>query len=59
MTDEEMAEEYRKNLKQELIDNDDFERLGMFDENVEQAFLAGLKAGRLEWHKVADHNAEK
>lgn len=53
MKDEEMAEEYRKALKQRLIDEDDFERLEMFDENVEQAFLAGLKA-RLQWHYVKD-----
>lgn len=52
MTDEEMAEEYRKSLKQRLIDEDDFERLGMFDENVEEAFLAGLKTGRPQWHDL-------
>ena len=46
MTDEEMAEKYRKSLKQKLIDEDEFERLEMFDENVEEAYLAGLKAGR-------------
>ena len=54
MTDEEMAEEYRKSLKQRLIAEDEFERLEMFDENVEEAYLAGLKAGRPKWHKVAD-----
>ena len=46
MTDKELAEEYRKKLKQRLIDEDDFERLENFDENVEEAFLAGLKLGR-------------
>ena len=46
MTDEEMAEKYRKSLKQKLIDEDEFERLEMFDENVEEAYLAGLKAGK-------------
>ena len=46
MTDKELAEEYRKHLKQRLIDEDDFERLENFDENVEEAFLAGLKLGR-------------
>ena len=46
MTDKELAEEYRKQLKQRLIDEDDFERLENFDENVEEAFLAGLKLGR-------------
>ena len=46
MTDKELAENYRKKLKQRLIDEDDFERLENFDENVEEAFLAGLKLGR-------------
>ena len=52
MTDEEMAEKYRKSLKQKLIDEDEFERLEMFDENVEEAYLAGLKAGRPQWHDL-------
>lgn len=46
LSDKELAKEYRKSLKQKLIDEDDFERLEMFDENVEEAFLAGLKVGR-------------
>ena len=54
MKDEEMAKEYRKSLKQRLIDNDEFERIEKFDENVEEAFLAGLKAGRPQWHKITD-----
>lgn len=53
MTDAERAEEYRKSLKQKLIDEDEFERLEMFDENVEEGFLAGLKAARKEmWHDL-------
>ena len=53
MTDIERAEEYRKSLKQKLIDEDEFERLEMFDENVEEAYLAGLKAARKEmWHDL-------
>ena len=53
MTYEEMAEKYRKSLKQKLIDEDEFERLEMFDENVEEAYLAGLKAARKEmWHDL-------
>ena len=59
MTDEEMAEKYRKSLKQKLIDEDEFERLEMFDENVEEAYLAGLKVGRPQWHKVADGDLPK
>ena len=53
MTDADRAEEYRKSLKQKLIDEDEFERLEMFDENVEEAYLAGLKAARKEmWHDL-------
>ena len=54
MKDEEMAEEYRKSLKQRLIDEDNFERLEMFDENVEEAFLAGLKASKSQWHDLRE-----
>ena len=46
ITDKELAENYRKSLKQRLIDEDDFERLESFDENVEEVFLAGLKLGK-------------
>ena len=52
MTDEEMAKEY--------VDENGFgsdcNNLTSFDANmeIEKAFLAGLKAGRLKWHKVAD-----
>ena len=56
MKDEEMAEEYTK--------KEGF-RSGMFGEldnitsseankEIKQAFLAGLKVGRPQWHKVAD-----
>ena len=59
MTDEEMAEKYRKSLKQKLIDEDEFERLEMFDENVEEAYLAGLKAGRPQWHYIKNGDFPK
>ena len=53
MTDKERAEEYRKSLKQRLIDEDNFERLEMFDENVEEAYLAGFKASKeTMWHDL-------
>ena len=59
MTDIEIAEEYRKSLKQKLIDEDEFERLEMFDENVEEAFLAGLKAARKEmWHDLRENPSD-
>lgn len=56
MTGEEMAEEYIKknNLEWQLECN----RTSPIGE-VKQAFLAGLKAGRPEWHKVADGDLPK
>ena len=51
MTDEEMAEEYANENKI------NFEYPGISDfvwEELKQAYLAGLKAGRPKWHKVAD-----
>ena len=49
MTDEEMAEEYiEKNCK--IWEEGEL----TVDEIVRLAFLAGLKAGRPQWHKVAD-----
>ena len=57
MTDIERAEEYRKSLKQRLIDEDNFERLEMFDENVEEAYLAGLKVGRETEREYVKNNA--
>ena len=58
MTDEEMAEEslisYRKESKWAG-------KVFMRDENTcyKDGFLAGLKAGRPEWHKVADRDLPK
>ena len=57
MTDKERAEEYRKSLKQRLIDKDEFEQLEMFDENVEEAYLAGLKIGRETEREYVKNNA--
>lgn len=48
MTDEEMAEKYAKSI---VIFDRDFHN-DRFAE-IEQAYLAGLKAGRTKWHKVA------
>ena len=52
MTEEEMAEEYT--AKNGF--GSDCNNLTSYDANkeIEQAFLAGLKAGRPQWHKVAD-----
>ena len=51
MTDEEMAEEY---AWKSLGYNDEI-RL----EDLADGFLAGLKAGRPQWHKVADGDLPK
>ena len=56
MTDEEMAEEYAKAHivqypKRVIISENGF---CTSEDEVKQAFLAGLKAGRPQWHKVAD-----
>ena len=53
MTDEEMAEEYLQSIEGDdcVIITDREER--------KQAFLAGLKAGRPQWHKVADGDLPK
>ena len=45
MTEEEMAYEYAK--------YDDNGRVSVNDDKF-KAFLAGLKAGKPQWHKVAD-----
>jgi len=49
MTDKEMAEKYAKSIVifDRDLHNDRFAE-------IEQAYLAGLKAGRPKWHKVAD-----
>lgn len=56
MTDEEIAEKYinSNNLEWEL----ECHRTSTIGE-VKQAFLAGLKAGRPKWHKVADGDLPK
>ena len=50
MTDEVMAEEYLEKLRKEKIPFDIYE----VNNQLKRAFLAGLKASRPEWHKVAD-----
>ena len=51
MTDEEMAEEYKRQF---------YGVTSLFGfSDIEQAFLAGLKAGRPQWHKVADGDLPK
>ena len=46
MKDEELAEEYAEEHKEV-----DWEGFDINKKELKQAFLAGLKAGRLQWHK--------
>jgi hypothetical protein len=52
MKDEEMAEEYRKDLKSKFFLSEP--QLDLACQGYKDGFLAGLKAGRPQWHKVAD-----
>lgn len=55
MKDEEMAEEYaNKHTHYEVAKGLSGEAYAkkVSDVTIQQAFLAGLKAGRLQWHKV-------
>ena len=67
MKDEEMAEEYAQNLEKELMkEYEEYPEYGQTPylatiptPHAKQAFLAGLKAGRPQWHKVADGDLPK
>lgn len=60
MTDEEMAEQYAQNLEKELMK--EYEEHSEYGQtpylatiptpHAKQAFLAGLKAGRPQWHDL-------
>jgi hypothetical protein len=52
MTDEEMAEEYLQEKLEERKDKFVFELPRVYIIDVKQAFLAGLKAGRPQWHDL-------
>ena len=57
MTDEELTEEYAEVLCQTCtLDTcrHNILQTCAIKESIKQAFLAGLKAGRPKWHKVAD-----
>lgn len=47
MTDEEMAKEYSKSACAWIEDREPLD-----ERDIEQAFLAGLKAGRPQWHDL-------
>jgi len=50
MKDEELADEYVDKLTRDWSDGE----YSFSVEELRQGFLAGLKAGRPQWHKVAD-----
>ena len=52
MKDEEMAKEYEE--KAEYIEVDDYGKKIYDSIDIQQAFLAGLKVGRPQWHKPSE-----
>lgn len=52
MTEEEMAKEYARENKK-VYGSDEYADITDYI-NIKEAFLAGLKAGKPKWHKVAD-----
>ena len=54
MTDEEMAKEYSKSVCAWIEDREPLDEI-----DIQEAYLAGLKAGRPKWHKVADGDLPK
>lgn len=62
MTKEELAKEYVNKLYAEKVNNKDFDKDGRIlyrSEDISDAFLAGQKAGKPKWHKVADGDLPK
>lgn len=53
MTDVDMARQQGHNMKVKFVDNKDAFNIGY------ESFLAGLKAGRPEWHKIAEKLSEE
>ena len=54
MSEEEMAKEYSKSACAWIEDREPLD-----ERDIQQAFLAGLKAGRPNWHKVSDGDLPK
>jgi hypothetical protein len=50
MTDKELAEEYRKDLKSKFFLSEP--QLDLACQGYKDGFLAGLKAGRPQWHDL-------
>jgi hypothetical protein len=64
MTDEEMAEEYADEKCKDCYmcsysEHKNPYKICQRRKDVKQAYLAGLKAGRPQWHKVADGDLPK
>lgn len=62
MTDKELAKEYVDKLYAEKVSKEDYDKDGRIlyrGEDISDAFLDGLKAGRPKWHKVADGDLPK
>lgn len=67
MTDKELAKEYVDKLYEEKVIKKDYDKDGSIlyrSEDISDAFLAGLKAGKdtnvsTKWHKVADGDLPK
>lgn len=55
MTEEEIAEKYVKE-NSKVYYHPNGEPIFTREEDMKYAFLAGLKAGKPKWHKVADGN---
>jgi hypothetical protein len=54
MTEEEMAKEYSKSACAWIEDREPLD-----ERDIQQAFLAGLKAGRPQWHDINDTEPSK
>ena len=52
MKDEELAEEYRKELKSKFFLSEP--QLDLACQGYKDGFLAGLKAGRPQWHYLTE-----
>lgn len=62
MTDKELAKEYVDKLYAEKVSKKDYDKDGWIlyrSEDISDAYLAGLEAGRPKWHKVADGDLPK
>ena len=55
MTDKKLAKEYVDKLCEKKVNNEDYDKDGWIlfrSEDISEAFLAGLNAGRPKWHDL-------